>query len=216
MTPVRIRYETIEFGDVDIHVRTLRDTQEFSDDDGEAADLGISSATWSLFGVVWPSSRALADLMFDYDVAGKRVLELGCGIALASLVLNHRNCDITATDIHPEAGAFLEANVILNDGAPIPFVRTGWADDDDELGRFDLIIGSDVLYEKFLSQPLADFIERHARPTCEVVLFDPRRGGVGRFSKHLEAIGFVPTRNDAEVGDAPRPYAGEVLTFKRS
>jgi hypothetical protein len=109
---LRIRYQTIEFGDVDIHLRTLRDRQQYLDVDDVAGKLGISSATWPLFGVVW--------------VAGKRILKVGCGIALASLVLNHRFADITATNYHPEAGHFLVENVQLNKGKEIPFVRMGW------------------------------------------------------------------------------------------
>ena len=98
MSNVRVRYRTIEFGDTDIHVRTLRDRQQFSDDEGHAEKLGISSATWPLFGVVWDSSQVLAHMMFEHDIDGKRILEVGCGIALTSLVLNHRHADITATD----------------------------------------------------------------------------------------------------------------------
>ena len=138
MSSVRVRYQTIEFGDVDIHLRTLRDNQQFSDDEGVAEALGISSATWPIFGIVWDSGQVLAHLMFDYNIAGKRILEVGCGIALTSLVLNHRAADITATDLHPETEAFLVRNVLLNDGPEIPFVRTGWADVKSALGRFDL------------------------------------------------------------------------------
>ena len=147
MSSLRVRYQTIEFDNVDIHVRTLRDRQQFSDDDGIAEDLGISSATWPLFGIIWASGEVLAHLMFDYDIEGKRILEVGCGIGLTSLMLNQRDADITATDHHPEAGSFLRQNVRLNAGEPIPFERTGWGDEADQLGRFDLIIGSDLLYE---------------------------------------------------------------------
>ena len=55
MSSLRFRYQTLEFGNADIHVRSLRDNQQFSDDDDIALKLGISSATWPLFGVVWAS-----------------------------------------------------------------------------------------------------------------------------------------------------------------
>jgi len=42
---LRVRYQTIEFADADIHLRTLRDNQELSDELSEAIALGISSAT---------------------------------------------------------------------------------------------------------------------------------------------------------------------------
>ena len=94
MKPLRYKYQTIEFGDNDIHLRTLKDKQQFSDKDKKADDLGISSATWSLFGVVWPSSEVLANFIFDYVFKNKRILEVGCGIGLSSLILNRLNEDL--------------------------------------------------------------------------------------------------------------------------
>jgi predicted nicotinamide N-methyase len=105
-TPVRIRYQTIEFGKVDIHVCTLRDTQQFDDPNDIALNLGISSATWPLFGVIWPSGMVLAHYMADHPTTGKRILEMGCGMALSSLLLKKRHDNITATDYHPAAGFF--------------------------------------------------------------------------------------------------------------
>lgn len=128
MPALRIRYQTIEFDQVDIHVRTLRDKQQYLDRDNAAQKLNISSASWPLFGVVWASSRILAELLCDYDIGGKRILEVGCGIGLSSLLLNQRQANITATDHHPEAEHFLSENVKLNQGRAIPFVRTGWAE----------------------------------------------------------------------------------------
>ena len=77
--PARVRYQTIEFGSVDIHLCTLRDKQQFSDPQGIAEQLGISSATWPLFGVIWPSSMVLAHYISSYATAGKRILNVLTG-----------------------------------------------------------------------------------------------------------------------------------------
>ena len=217
MSLLRVRYQTIEFDDVDIHVRTLRDKQQFLDVDDVAAKLGISSAIWPLFGVVWASSEVLARLMSDYMVAGKRILEVGCGIALASLVLNHRLADITATDYHPEAGHFLLENVLLNKGREIPFVRTGWGDADSSgLGAFDLVIGSDLLYEANHVELLAAFIEQHAMPHCDVILVDPGRGHHARFSKKMVGLGYAHSQSKAANTDQlTQPFGGRVLRYHR-
>ena len=106
MTNLRLSYQTIEFGKTDIHLCTLRNKQEFHDPNGTAKALGISSAAWPIFGIVWPSSLVLAHHMTNYDFGSKRVLEIGCGTALSSLLLNKRNVDITATDYHPESEFF--------------------------------------------------------------------------------------------------------------
>jgi len=59
-SPLRFRYQTCEFGEHDIHYRSLRDKQQFEDINGEAEALGISSACWPIFGVLWPSGEVLA------------------------------------------------------------------------------------------------------------------------------------------------------------
>lgn len=216
MAALRLRYQTYEFDNVDIHTRTLRDDQEFLDINEAAEKLGISSASWSLFGVVWDSSEVLAHLMSTYQIANKRILEVGCGIALASLILNHRRADITATDYHPETEAFLEHNTELNQGPHIPFTRTGWADEDSGLGLFDMIIGSDVLYESEHVALLAAFIQQHANLHCEVILVDPGRGNHARFSKMMIKLGYTHRQHQpADSTYLNKPFKGQILNYQR-
>lgn len=216
MAPLRIRYQTIELGVLDLHVRTLRDKQQYRDEGGVAQRLGIGSASWPLFGVVWDSGRVLAHLMLDYDVGGRRVLEVGCGIGLASLVLNHREVDITATDHHPDAAGFLEDNVMLNGGPEIPFVRQGWTDGVSEMSEFDLIIGSDLLYDRDHFAELSAFIDRHARPACEVIIVDPGRRQRGRFERAMRGLGYADSRHDAKaLGELEAPFPGQILRYLR-
>ena len=216
MSALRIRYQTFEFGNVDIHIRSLRDKQQFEDIGGVAESLGISSATWPLFGVIWASSEVLAHLMIEHDIKGLRILEVGCGIALASLVLNQRNADITATDYHPEAGTFLQKNVQLNQGKIIPFIRTGWADKLSMLGKFDLIIGSDLLYERSHVELLARFINQHAKPDCNIILVDPGRGHHACFSKKMVSSGYGATQSKAvDLDLLTQPFRGQILRYHR-
>jgi predicted nicotinamide N-methyase len=216
MSALRVRYQTLEFGGVDIHIRSLRDKQQFLDIDQVAANLGISSASWPLFGIIWPSGQVLAHLMFEYEIAGKRILEVGCGIGLASLVLNHRQADITATDYHPEVAAFLSANVLLNAGRSIPFVRTGWGDPQSLLGEFDLIVGSDLLYEHQHVDMLAGFIDQHAATSCAVVLVDPGRGNHARFSRKMISLGYSHSQAAPVTVDyLAQPFRGQLLSYQR-
>ncbi len=213
---VRVKYQTIEIGHTDIHLCTLRDKQQFSDPDDVAKNLGINDTLWSLFGVVWPSSIVLAHTMQDYETAGKRILEMGCGMALTSLMLNKQHDDITATDYHPEVGVFLQRNTALNHDADIQYERADWSENSDTLGQFDLIIGSDILYEDAHIQQLADFIEHHSKPTCEIVLVDPGRGRKNKLGVAMEKYGYqceqIKPENTAYL-DAP--FKGYVLKYQR-
>ena len=216
MTPLRVRYQTIEFGHTDIHLRTLRDNQQYADVDGIALRLGISSATWPLFGIVWASGTVLAHLMAEHEIDGLRILEVGCGIALASLVLNQRHANITATDYHPEAGNFLRENVTLNHGSAIPFVRTGWEDEATELGVFDLIIGSDILYERDHAGQIAAMMLRHARPDAELLITDPGRGNSGPFTRAMAAQGYTVTEQRSRFDEKDvAPFRGRLLSYQR-
>ena len=216
MSSLRFRYQTIEFGSIDIHLRSLRDNQEFSDESGEAADLGISSASWPLFGIIWASGQVLAHEMVNFEIAGKCILEVGCGIALASHLLNKRHANITATDYHPEVENFLIENVKLNQGNVIPFVRTGWADAETNLGKFDVIIGSDILYEAEHVELLANFLMQHAAPHCEIVLVDQGRGNHARFSKKMVQLGFDHKQKKPDTqAYLDKPFAGQVLYYLR-
>ncbi len=65
-----------------------------------------------------------------------------------------------------------------------------WDDTDCKLGKFDLIIGSDVLYEREHAEQLSIFIDEHAEVQCEVIIVDPGRRQHGRFSTQMAAKGY--------------------------
>ena len=66
------------------------------------------------FGVPWPAGLALAKLIDEEAEKwrGREVLEIGCGLALPSLVLSRAGALVTATDLHPDVPHFLDRNQI--------------------------------------------------------------------------------------------------------
>ncbi|MDI1348891.1 methyltransferase domain-containing protein [Aquabacterium sp.] len=209
-----------------LRIQSLLDRQQFADPDGEAEAVGISSAMWPLFGLLWPSSQELASWMERRaTVPQERILEVGCGLALASLVMHRRGEDVTASDCHPLTSRFLSDNTALNDMAPLPYRHGNWADADDAPvragrpvveGRFDLIMGSDVLYERDESGHLSRFIARHAQPTAEVLIVDPNRGNRSGFNRRMAAEGFALEEVDlSHAREGVAPYRGRMLRYKR-
>lgn len=182
---------THRIGGSEFRIRALLNRQQFSDPEGCAERAGVSPASWPLFGVVWPAGLALAEEMSRFPVAGKHILELGCGIALSSLVLARRGADITACDHHPLAEAFLQHNTRLNDLPALPFRTAPWLGPNPLLGRYDLIIGSDLLYERDHAELLAGFIGLHAKPAAQVLIADPGRGYISPFSLLMAAQGYL-------------------------
>ncbi len=209
---------THRIGGSDFRIRALLDRQQFSDPEGSAERAGVSPASWPLFGVVWPAGFALAEEMSRFPVAGKHILELGCGIALASLVLARRGADITACDHHPLAEAFLQHNTRLNDLPALPFRTAPWLGPNPLLGRYDLIIGSDLLYERGHAQLLAGFIGLHAHPASQVLIADPGRGYASPFSARMSELGYVRSAKSMPMANSPgMPGSrGQLFSFLRA
>ncbi len=218
-------------GACDLTMRSLLDRQQFTDPRGDALRQGISSASWPMFGLLWPSGAQLAArLAVRTLVAGERVLELGCGLALASLVGHRRGIDMTASDCHPLTADFLAENLRLNALLPMKYRHGHWSDDAlppaDQVaqaqavvqGRFDLLIGSDLLYERDPAGALAGFIGRHSAPAAEVWIVDPDRGNRAGFIRHMALLGFTlaEQRLDRVAGPDGPAYKGRMMTFLRS
>jgi 2-polyprenyl-3-methyl-5-hydroxy-6-metoxy-1,4-benzoquinol methylase len=219
-TPVRgyqVRLQCVRVaGGEDLHVRALLDCQQYADPDGGADAAGISAANWPLFGQIWPSSQKLADLMQGYAFGERRILETGCGLALASLVIHRRGGNVTASDCHPLTETFLRANLRLN-GLDDLVYRTGhWQRVNPELGKFDLIIGSDLLYERSQPGQLAAFIQVHAAERAEVLIVDPDRGNRSAFHLSMKQVGFglTETTLDKPLSDGS-PYRGRLMHYRR-
>lgn len=210
------RKVTLRIGGHDYRLRALSDRRQFADPHHAAERAGISSAQWALFGQPWPSGRVLAEAMSGFDIAGKRILELGCGLGLSSLVLQRRLADITASDHHPLAATFLEYNAALNDLPAVAFHDLPWAVPDPRLGRFDLIIASDVLYERDHATLLAALVLRHAHARSEVVITDPGRGNSAAFTRALLAQGYAASerRSRFDENDS-EPFRGRLLHYRR-
>lgn len=197
-------------------IRSLRNRQQFWDPDGRAERAGISSAAWPIFGVLWPAGIALAEEMSHFAVAGKKILEVGCGIGLCSLVLQRRGADITASDYHPLAEEFLRCNSDLNGLPPIKFHNAPWAGPNLDLGRFDLIVGSDLLYERGQPALLADFLTHHTESAAEVILTDPGRSLCGQFSAKMAAEGYTRSERRLRFDESnTEPPRGRVMNFVR-
>ena len=211
-----LKHETITVNKIDYLIRSLKDRQQFSDNQQLAEDLGISSATWALFGVVWPSSRVLAATVCMFEMDGKRVLEIGCGIALTSIVLHQMGVDITASDYHPLAKAFLDENILGNEMKPIKFQTGNWEVENLLLGDYDLIIGSDVLYEPAHAKSVSDFIDCHSNVGVEVVIVDPNRGNRASFTKKMIALGYTHHFEKFDVLDVDDVQTkGRILHYQR-
>jgi len=100
---------------------------------------------------LWPAATALAEAL--PDVRGLRVVELGCGLGVTSLVAAARGADVVATDWAVEAIELLRGNADRN-GLTLRAEVRDWREPWEE--RFDLALAADVFYERRNVEPVLE------------------------------------------------------------
>ena len=122
---------------------------------------------------LWPSAVALARAVARLDLDGLRVLELGCGLALPSIVAALGGASVLATDWSPDALEVAAMNARRN-GAPLEMSLAAWGEASALVdgAPWDLVLGADLLYERRNVDQLVDLLPRLGR---EVMLAEPGR-----------------------------------------
>ena len=136
--------ERLTFGAVELDLLRPESAEALLDEEAFAHDEFLP-----YWAELWPAAHALAAAL--PDVAGLRVVELGCGLGLPSLVAAAREARVTATDWAAEAIDLLRRNAARN-GLELTAECRDWREPWDE--RFELALAADVLYERRNAEPL--------------------------------------------------------------
>jgi ETFB lysine methyltransferase len=130
---------------------------------------------------LWPAAVVLARRVAAMRSAGRALLELGCGAGLVATAAALSGFGVTATDYYADSLLFTRLNVARNAGSD-PAVRlVDWRDFPSDLGTFDVVVASDVLYEHTYGALVAAAIARTLRPAGLAILADPGRVAAGDF-----------------------------------
>ena len=142
---------------------------------------------------LWPSAVALTRHVSKEDLADRRLVELGCGVGLPSVVALARGADVTATDHYQAALDFARYNAWTNLGSLEPQTRLlDWhAPYTEGLEEaFDFVLAADVLYESRNVPALTALIPALLTPGGEVLLADPGRKNAPAFLRNMRDKGF--------------------------
>jgi predicted nicotinamide N-methyase len=131
---------------------------------------------------LWPSALALARAVAARPLKRARVVELGCGLALPSITAALRGARVLATDWSPDAVSLAAKNALRN-GVAVEVALCSWTSPGRLLADapWDLVLASDVLYERRNVEPLLELLPRLAGRAGEVLLTDPGRPPAATF-----------------------------------
>jgi len=197
-----------------IEVVTIRDLDQAIDDCFIRAE-GVASVFENLcpyFAVIWPASRALSAKIASEGnrFKGRNVLELGCGLALPSLVCEKLSARVTALDFHPDVESFILENSGRNGATLLKYEQLDWKSLSAIPGKpadgYDFIVGSDILYEKHQPKIVAQSVVSNLSDRGEFWLADPGRPYLQELVSELQNCGF-----EADTEVLKTPFEEKVL-----
>jgi predicted nicotinamide N-methyase len=166
------------------------------------------------FAALWPAGEALARYVVRRgDLAGRRVLDLGCGVGAVGLAALVRSARVTFLDWEPRSLEIVARSARRLGVEPEALVAGDWRDP-PPLDPFDLVLAADVLYEVAHVDPVARFLAQHLEPGGEAWLADPRRFEIAALPAAARAagLGLHPSRT---LPDRPQGARVELWRLTR-
>ncbi|GAB4332324.1 MAG: methyltransferase domain-containing protein [Calditrichia bacterium] len=149
---------------------------------------------------VWPSALALAGHIAENNAVSENqtVLEIGCGLGIPGMVAAKYTEMVLMTDYMEDALFFTQLNCMTNLGRVPHCKLMDWRQLED-LEPFDIILASDVVYEKRYFWPLIELFKTLLRPDGKILLAEPNRSVAQEFFEVLEGEAFNWQKESREV-----------------
>jgi predicted nicotinamide N-methyase len=211
---------------LDFEMSTIRDLDEsidimceyFGEDDQDNA---LNEEYCPYFGVLWEAGIGLSQHLETIDMKGQKVLEIGCGLALPSFLVTRAGGEVIATDFHEDVPLFLKLNQ-SNNQTYFPYRVMNWRNEIErtksDLGLFDLVIGSDILYESQHPLQVAQALITFLKPGGKIMLSDPGRAYIQNFISSMNQCGYKEkfTTQQVRAELTPKNKQRDIFIFEFS
>ena len=161
------------------------------------------------YGVtLWTAAIALSHEIAarGAELRGSRVLELGAGTGMPGIVAATFGARVVQTDRNELSMSVCKRNAAINRVETIEQRIVDWTDWNDN-GKYDWIIGSDILYGEEMHPHLRNIFESKLSPVGRIMLSDPFRLTSFKLLEALEANGWRIKISKYSIGEesTPRP-----------
>jgi len=164
---------------------------------------------------VWPAAQVLAQAATAYGLRAQgsgerlRALELGCGCGLASLALLSLDMEVVATDFRELPLQLLQESAErLGVAERLETRLLDLRDHGQPLPKADLVLASDVLYEKQTAEAMAQRVVEARQQNCAVLISDIGRPNRKVFIEKLAGLRPEESSEFASSGTAVQRVGG--------
>jgi predicted nicotinamide N-methyase len=149
---------------------------------------------------LWPSAVGLSIHLAKHpeQIAGKKVLEIGCGLGLPACVAAKLGGKVSATDYLQDAVDFAEKNAVANHVNGIQFTTLDWRKPDG-IEPWEVLLASDVAYDRSQFEHLLGAFKLLVKPGGLILLSEPNRYIAAPFLAQLRQIGYTVEQSVYEV-----------------
>ena len=165
--------------------------------------------------ITWPAALGLAEhLVFNEEVDGKLVLELGCGTAAPGIAVERSGARVVCTDYDPLALAMAAHNAEMNGCRAFEPHLLDWYNP-DLAGGFDLVVGSEIVYFEKSFSPLLSVLRRYAGAEGRIILSDQGRPQMKPFLEMCRRAGFEHEQRLQTVHLPDMSQSIRIVTLRR-
>jgi len=175
---------------------------------GDTADGALPDPYWA---ALWSAATPTAEAVLQADwPLGTQVLELGCGVGLVGLAALARGWSVTFSDYTPQATSVALENARQNGFSQAQSLLIDWHDPPS--ASYDVILASDVLYNRESHGFILRAIERLMSPAGVCWIGDPGRFVAREFFQAATDRYHVQLR-DRHGHEFGVPHVGEFQLF---
>ena len=193
--PIREKYELelmpIAIGGKKLELYVIRNWDVFVNNLAEKGEEYIKE--FPFWVKIWKASIVLTEHLIRIGLEKKKeILEIGAGMGVTGLFLGAFGHKVTITDYEEDALELLRMNVQRNGLTNVSVRKLDW-NNPDLTGRYDIICGSETVYNESSIGPIINLFRKYLQPEGTVFLsHDFRRKCIIKF------IGMVPGRFEIE------------------
>ena len=175
-------------------------------------------ADFPLWAKMWEASALLAGHLAERRPRpGETLLEIGAGIGMVGIVAAAFGHQVTLTEYNPDALNFARANAEANGCPQVRIEYLDWLEP-AALPPFDLIVGSEVIYQAEMVPALLDLFKRYLASDGTILLADQVRETGLHFWEAAQAVYQVRARRHTMQSDTEKLHLVmlELTAKKRS
>ena len=143
---------------------------------------------------LWASAVAMSEYLVENQqltTSPVKVTEIGCGLGLPSIIAGKLGAEVCLTDYDMDSLDFAKQNWTKN----LPhknarFQQLDWRNPDPSVAA-DLLLASDVAYEKRAFEPLLKTFQQLLKPNGTILLTEPNREMFKPFISSLDTEGYA-------------------------